>query len=424
MRRGRKRNRCGCDNQTLRHSRESGDPSVACPRDKSLYARYRSQLDSRFRGNDDNFYNWIRSLTPKKILILPGDGIGPEVMGEVRRVLELVREKRGLKMEIDRRCPSAARRLINMARRWPPKHLPKAKAADAVLLGAVGGPKWANVAYDKRPEQGLLALRKELGLFANLRPAIVFDALIDASTLKPEIVRGLDIMIVRELTGGVYFGEPRGISDIGNGERRGINTQVYTTCEIAAIARVAFELARKRRNKVCSCEKANVMESGLLWREEVTKLHAAEYKDVELSHMYADNCAMQLLRAPAQFDVILTDNLFGDILSDEAAMLTGSLGMLPSASMGAAMPKQPAMYEPIHGSAPDIAGKGIANPLASILSAAMMFRYSFGWETEAAMIDNAVRKVLNDGIRTADILSAGIKPVSTWAMGSAVLESL
>jgi len=293
-----------------------------------------------------------------------------------------------------------------------------------VLLGAVGGPKWANVPYDKRPEAGLLSLRKELELFANLRPAIVFDALIDASTLKPEVVRGLDIMIVRELTGGVYFGEPRGITDIGNGERRGVNTQVYTTSEIIRVARVAFDLARKRRGKVCSCEKANVMESGLLWREEVTKLHAVEYKDIELSHMYADNCAMQLLRAPNQFDVILTDNLFGDILSDEAAMLTGSLGMLPSASLGV----KHAMYEPIHGSAPDIAGKGVANPLATILSVAMMFRTSFDWAREADMIEGAVRQVLANGVRTSDIAgdiaSGGLKPVGTKAMGDAVLEAL
>lgn len=364
-------------------------------------------------------------MTSKKILILPGDGIGPEVMGEVRRVLDWFAGKRGLTMEIAEDCVGGAA-FDKYGSPLADSTLAKAKESDAVLLGAVGGPKWAKNAYDKRPEQGLLSLRKELGLFANLRPAIVFDALIDASTLKPEIVRGLDIMIVRELTGGVYFGEPRGISDIGNGERRGINTQVYTTSEIVRIARVAFDLSRKRKNKVCSCEKANVMESGLLWREEVTKLHAAEYKDVELSHMYADNCAMQLLKAPSQFDVILTDNLFGDILSDEAAMLTGSLGMLPSASIGARdqSGRQPAMYEPIHGSAPDIAGRGVANPLASILSAAMMFRYSFGWAEEAAMIEKAVKNVLNNGIRTADILSEGIKPASTAAMGAAVVGQL
>jgi 3-isopropylmalate dehydrogenase len=359
------------------------------------------------------------------ILLLPGDGIGPEVMAEVRRVLEWFAQKRGLKMNVAEDAIGGAA-CDKYGAPLAPKTLARAQKADAILLGAVGGPKWAKNAYDKRPEAGLLALRKELGLFANLRPAIVFDALIDASTLKPDIVRGLDIMIVRELTGGVYFGEPRGITDIGNGERRGVNTQVYTTPEIHRIARVAFELARTRRNAVCSCDKANVMESGLLWREEVTKLHAAEYSDVTLSHMYADNCAMQLLRAPKQFDVILTDNLFGDILSDEAAMLTGSLGMLPSASLGTADAKgrRPALFEPIHGSAPDIAGQDKADPLAGILSAAMMFRTSFGWDKEAAMIETAVRAVLSSGIRTADIISEGVKPVGTKAMGEAVMMAL
>ncbi len=361
----------------------------------------------------------------KQILIVPGDGIGPEVMGEVRRVLEWFRDSRGLALEIAEDVIGGAA-IDKYGVPLAPETLAKAKQADAVLLGAVGGPKWAKMSYDKRPEAGLLSIRKEMGLFANLRPAIVFDALIDASSLKPDIVRGLDIMIVRELTGGVYFGEPRGITDIGNGERRGINTQVYTTSEIVRIARVAFELARKRSKKVCSCEKSNVMESGILWREEVTKLHASEYSDVELSHMYADNCAMQLLRAPKQFDVILTDNLFGDILSDEAAMLTGSLGMLPSASLGAAdkSGRQPAMYEPIHGSAPDIAGQDKANPLASILSAAMMFRYSFNWAAEADLLETAVRAVLDSGIRTADILSPGLQPTGTQTMGGAVLQAL
>ena len=359
------------------------------------------------------------------ILLLPGDGIGPEVMGEVRRVLAWFKEKKGRAVDVVEDLVGGCA-YDHYGSPLAPETLKKAHAADAVLLGAVGGTKWDKVAYDKRPEAGLLGLRKELGLFANLRPALVFDALIDASTLKADIVRGLDIMIVRELTGGVYFGEPRGITTLPNGERRGVNTQVYTTSEIHRIARVAFELARKRGNKVCSCEKANVMESGLLWREEVTKLHVAEYSDVNLSHMYADNCAMQLLRNPKQFDVIVTDNLFGDVLSDEASMLTGSLGMLPSASLGAADAngKRKAMYEPIHGSAPDIAGKGIANPLASILSAAMMFRYSFNWETEAALLENAVKAVLNAGIRTGDILSPGIKPVGTAAMGDAVLAAL
>ena len=359
------------------------------------------------------------------ILLLPGDGIGPEVMGEVRRVLAWFKEKKGRAVDVVEDLVGGCA-YDHYGSPLAPETLKKAHAADAVLLGAVGGTKWDKVAYDKRPEAGLLGLRKELGLFANLRPALVFDPLIDASTLKADIVRGLDIMIVRELTGGVYFGEPRGITTLPNGERRGVNTQVYTTSEIHRIARVAFELARKRGNKVCSCEKANVMESGLLWREEVTKLHVAEYSDVNLSHMYADNCAMQLLRNPKQFDVIVTDNLFGDVLSDEASMLTGSLGMLPSASLGAADAngKRKAMYEPIHGSAPDIAGKGIANPLASILSAAMMFRYSFNWETEAALLENAVKAVLNAGIRTGDILSPGIKPVGTAAIGDAVLAAL
>jgi 3-isopropylmalate dehydrogenase len=359
------------------------------------------------------------------ILILPGDGIGPEVMAEVRRVLDWFVETRGLKLDIAEDVVGGAA-YEKYGSPLGEETLAKARMADAVLLGAVGGPKWATVAYDKRPEAGLLALRKELGLFANLRPAVVFDALIDASTLKRDVVSGLDIMIVRELTGGVYFGEPRGITDLGNGQRRGVNTQVYTTAEIHRVARVAFDLARKRRNKVCSCEKSNVMESGLLWREEVTKLHNVEYSDVTLSHMYADNCAMQLLRDPRQFDVILTDNLFGDILSDEAAMLTGSLGMLPSASIGAANQtgKRPAMYEPIHGSAPDIAGKGIANPLASILSAAMMLRISFERDKEAEVLEAAVRAVLDSGIRTADIASEGIKPVKTSDMGGAVIQAL
>lgn len=366
----------------------------------------------------------ILSMT-KNILFLPGDGIGPEIMAEAKRVLEWFRDKRGLAIAVIEDIVGGAA-IDQYGVPLADTTLKAAKEADAVMLGAVGGPKWEKSAFDKRPEAGLLKLRKELGLFANLRPAIVFDALIDASTLKPEVVRGLDVMIVRELVGGVYFGEPRGIFDLPNGERRGVNTQVYTKSEIHRIARVAFDLARKRRNKVTSCEKGNVMESGLLWREEVTKLHAAEYSDVELSHMYADNCAMQLLRNPKQFDVILTDNLFGDILSDEASMLTGSLGMLPSASLGAADDRgqRRAMYEPIHGSAPDIAGKGVANPLATILSAAMMFRYSFGWEQEANMVEEAVKRVLNSGIRTADIVSEGLKPVSTRQMGDAVLQAL
>ncbi len=301
----------------------------------------------------------------------------------------------------------------------------QAMNADAVLLGAVGGPKWDNLPFEKKPERGLLRLRKDMELFANLRPALVFDALVDASTLKPDLVRGLDLMIVRELTGGVYFGSPRGIETLPDGSRRGINTQVYTTAEIVRVARVAFELARKRNRKLCSVEKANVMESGVLWREEVTKLHA-EYKDVELSHMYADNCAMQLVRYPKQFDVIVTDNLFGDLLSDCAAMLTGSLGMLPSASLGApdATGRRKALYEPVHGSAPDIAGKDLANPLAALLSFSMMLRYSFDLGDDADLIDKAVQEVLSAGVRTGDIATPGSSKVSTAAMGDAVLKAL
>lgn len=355
----------------------------------------------------------------QKLLLLPGDGVGPEVMGEVRRVLAVLG---GFEIEEDMvgGCSIDAHGvpLTDSA-------LEKAKAADAVLLGAVGGPKWDKVDFAIRPEAGLLRLRKELGLFANLRPAVVFDPLLEASTLKPEVVKGLDILFVRELTGGVYFGEPRGIFALPNGERQGVNTQVYTTSEIIRVARVAFELARQRGNKVCSVEKANVMESGKLWREEVTKLHAADYADVGLSHMYADNCAMQLLKNPRQFDVIVTDNLFGDVLSDEAAMLTGSLGMLPSASLGAEVKgRRRALYEPIHGSAPDIAGKGVANPIATLLSLAMMLRYSFGREAEAGQIEAAVKAVLAAGIRTPDIMAEGCRSVGTREMGEAILARL
>jgi 3-isopropylmalate dehydrogenase len=359
------------------------------------------------------------------IVLLPGDGLGPEIMAEAVRVIGWFNDNFATKIEKsegDIGGSSIDKHGVPLS----DSALDKCRQADAVLLAAVGGPKWDKVDYAIRPEAGLLKLRKELALFANLRPAKVFDALVDASTLKASVVKGLDIMIVRELTGGVYFGEPRGIENLANGERRGVNTQVYTTHEIHRVARVAFELARKRGNKVCSCEKANVMESGKLWREEVTALHTAEYKDVELSHMYADNCAMQLLRNPAQFDVIVTDNLFGDILSDEAAMLTGSLGMLPSASLGAAKAdgKRAALYEPIHGSAPDIAGKNIANPLAMILSVAMMFRYSFGLMAEADMLERAVENVLGKGLRTADIMAEGCQKLSTSGMGDALLAEL
>jgi 3-isopropylmalate dehydrogenase len=361
----------------------------------------------------------------KKLLILPGDGIGPEVMGEVSRVIDWLDARRRVTFSVETALVGGAA-CDGEGVPVSDATIAKARAADAVLLGAVGGPKWETLPFALRPERGLLRLRKELELFANLRPATVFDALADASSLKPELVRGLDIMIVRELTGGVYFGTPRGIETLANGEKRGFNTQSYTTSEIERVARIGFELARRRRNEVCSVEKSNVMESGLLWREVVTALHRAEYADVALSHMYADNCAMQLVRRPGQFDVILTDNLFGDILSDCAAMLTGSLGMLPSASLGAAdaVGRRKALYEPVHGSAPDIAGRGAANPLAGILSLAMMLRYSFGLAEEAGLIERAIENLLGRGVRTADIRLKGTDPVSTAAMGTALIREL
>jgi 3-isopropylmalate dehydrogenase len=363
--------------------------------------------------------------TTKKLLVLPGDGIGREVMAQVMRVIDWLAKHRGLGFEVQDGLVGGAaydKHKVPLS----DETMADAMAADAVLLGAVGGPQYDTLPYGVRPERGLLRLRKEMELFANLRPAVVFDALVDASSLKPEIVRGLDIMFVRELTGGVYFGEPKGITDLGNGIRRGVNTQVYTTPEIHRVARVAFELARKRNNKVCSVEKANVMESGLLWREDVTALHAKEYADVELTHMYADNCAMQLCKFPKQFDVIVTDNLFGDLLSDEAAMLTGSLGMLPSASLGATAPNglRKALYEPVHGSAPDIAGQDKANPLATILSFAMMLRYSFNLDKDADMIEQAAKDVLAANIRTGDIRAPGCTLVGTKGMGDALLAAM
>ena len=361
-----------------------------------------------------------------KLLFLPGDGIGPEVMRQVRRVIDWLDRKRKVSFEVTEGLVGGAA-IDAYGVPLNDETLAAALAADAVMLGAVGGPKWDNPTdYMKRPEAGLLKLRKELGLFANLRPAVVFDALADASTLKLEIIKGLDIMIVRELTGGIYFGEPRGIEDLPNGERRGVNTQSYTTSEIRRVAAVAFELARKRGNKLHSLEKANVMESGLLWRQEVTKLHEEQFSDVELHHMYADNAAMQLLKNPKQFDVIVTDNLFGDILSDEAAMMTGSLGMLPSASLGGAdaQGKRKAMYEPVHGSAPDIAGKDIANPCATLLSFAMALRYSFDMAGDAALLEKAVQNVLAGGMRTADIMAPGMARCSTTVMGDSILREL
>lgn len=355
------------------------------------------------------------------LMILPGDGIGPEIVAEAEKVLAWLREHRGFEIETDHGLIGGQAYDVHGAP-LSDGDLEKCRNSDAILMGSVGGPQWDNVDYNKRPEAGLLRLRKELELFANLRPAIVFDALVDASTLKPEIVRGLDILIVRELTGGVYFGEPRGIEDLGDGERRGFNTQVYTTSEIRRIGKVAFELARKRDGRVTSCEKANVMESGKLWREDMSQLHSEGYEDVALEHMYADNCAMQLCRNPRQFDVIVTDNLFGDILSDEAAMLTGSLGMLPSASLG--VEGAAGLYEPVHGSAPDIAGQGVANPLATILSLSMALRYSLGRGDLADMVDDAVQAVLNANTRTADIVAEGSTKVSTAEMGDAVINAL
>ncbi len=355
------------------------------------------------------------------IQILAGDGIGFEIMEQVKKLIFWINSNSDITINTRDGLIGGAS-IDEYGVPLSDEVLEQCRASDAVMLGAVGGPKWSDVEYNLRPEAGLLKLRKELELFANLRPALVFDALIDASTLKPEIVRGLDILIVRELTGGVYFGEPRGIEDLGNGQRRGVNTQVYETYEIERVARVAFDLARKRSNKVTSCEKANVMESGKLWREEVTALHKAEFKDVELEHMYADNCAMQLLRNPSQFDVIVTDNLFGDILSDEAAMLTGSLGMLPSASLGHI--GSTALYEPVHGSAPDIAGLGKANPLATILSFAMCLRYSLNQSKLADKIENTVKDVLNSGTRTADIMADNCQEVSTSGMGDAIITAL
>jgi 3-isopropylmalate dehydrogenase len=361
----------------------------------------------------------------RKILLLPGDGIGPEVISEVKKIIQWFNKKKSLDFQTEEGLIGGAS-YEKYKNPITDEVFYKALESEAVILGAVGGPKWDNLEFSKRPERALLKLRKELKLFANLRPAICFKQLVDASSLKPEIVSGLDIMIVRELTGGIYFGEPRGISPIENGERRGINTHTYTTNEIVRVAKVAFELAQKRNKKITSCEKSNVMESGILWREEVQKLKDEEYPNVELTHMLADNCAMQLLKNPKQFDVIVTDNLFGDILSDEAAMLTGSLGLLPSASLGAKDKngKMRSMYEPVHGSAPDIAGTGKANPIATILSFSMALRYSLDLDKEADNLDQAVQKILDDGLRTKDILSKGKKEVSTSQMGDAIISKL
>ena len=350
-----------------------------------------------------------------KIAVLPGDGIGKEIVAEAVKVLRRLE----LPLELDE-APVGGAGYEAAGDPLPEATLKLARAADAILFGAIGGPQYDPLPRDKRPERGLLRLRKELGLFANLRPAQVFAELAQASSLKPELVAGLDILIVRELTGDIYFGEPRGISTLAGGEREGVNTMRYRESEIRRIARVAFEAARKRGKRLCSVDKANVLETTELWKQVVTEL-GKDYPDVQLSHMYVDNCAMQLVRAPKQFDVIVTGNMFGDILSDEASMLTGSIGMLPSASLDE---KGKGLYEPIHGSAPDIAGKGVANPLATMLSAAMMLRYTFGRAQEAGRIEAAVRKALSGGLRTADIYTEGCREVGTAEMGEAVRAAL
>jgi 3-isopropylmalate dehydrogenase len=365
-------------------------------------------------------------MATHKLLLLPGDGIGPEVMAEVKKLLAWMNSHGMGTFETEEglvggSCYDAHKVSIT------DQTMAKAHAADAVLFGAVGGPKWDSVPYDARPEAGLLRLRKDLALYANLRPAVTYPALADASALKRELVEGLDIMILRELTGGVYFGEPKTITDLGNGQKRAVDTQVYDTYEIERIGRVAFELARKRKNKVTSMEKRNVMKTGVLWNEVITQLHQREFKDVTLEHQLADSGGMQLVRNPKQFDVVVTDNLFGDMLSDIAAMLTGSLGMLASASLGDIDPKtrkRKALYEPVHGSAPDIAGKGIANPLAMIASFGMGLRYSFNMGREAEMIDKAIAAALAKGLRTADIKSDGTRLVGTTEMGDAIIAEM
>src|SRR6201986_2353810 len=365
-------------------------------------------------------------MATHKLLLLPGDGIGPEVMAEGKRLIDWLNAKGIARFETDQGLVGGAAYDAQKVA-ISEGDMAKAKAADAIIFGAVGGPKWDSVPYEVRPEAGLLRLRKELGLFANLRPAICYPALADASSLKREAVEGLDILIVRELTGGVYFGEPKTITDLGNGQKRAVDTQVYDTYEIERIGRVAFDLARKRRNKVTSMEKRNVMKSGVLWNEVMTQVHAREYEDVTLEHQLADSGGMNLVKSPKQFDVIVTDNLFGDMLSDIAAMLTGSLGMLPSASLGEVEPKtkkRRALYEPVHGSAPDIAGKGLANPIAMLASFGMALRYSFDMGALADKLDAAIAAVLASGLRTADIKSEGSKAASTSQMGEAILGEL
>ena len=361
----------------------------------------------------------------KRLLVLPGDGIGPEVMTEVHRIINWFDHRRAVGFDVSEGLVGGA----SYDKHGTPvvdDVVDQAMQSDAVLFGAVGGPNWDGLDFSVKPERGLLRLRKDMGLFANLRPAVVFEGLIDASSLKPDLVRGLDIMILRELTGGIYFGEPRGVEEVKPGERRGINTEVYTTSEVERVGRVAFELAGKRKGFVHSVEKANVMESGQMWREDMQALRDREFPEIPIHHMYADNAAMQLVRQPKQFDVLVTSNLFGDILSDVAAMLTGSLGMLPSASLGAsdATGRRLALYEPVHGSAPDIAGQGKANPIAMLLSFAMALRYSFDLPEDAELVEKAVSKLLDTGLRTDDIMGNGMTRVSTSAMGEALVTEL
>jgi len=364
-------------------------------------------------------------MSNKKILVLPGDGIGNEVMNEVLKIIEWLSKTKSISFDISERLVGGTA-YDKEGDSISDETMQQALNSDAVLFGAVGGPKWDDVDRKKRPEAALLRLRKELDLFANLRPAVVFNALAEASPLKIDLVKGLDILILRELTSGVYFGEPRGVTRLNDQEEKAVDTQSYTTSEITRITRVAFDLAKLRNNKVTSVEKSNVMETGMFWKNIVTKIHKEEYADSELQHMLADNCAMQLVRHPKQFDVILTDNLFGDMLSDVAAMLTGSLGMLPSASLGPLSESgtRSAMYEPVHGSAPDIAGHGKANPLAMIMSFAMMLKYSFNMQEDSELVEKAVQNVLSKGFRTADIKEGAEKVISTQEMGKIVIEEL
>ena len=365
-------------------------------------------------------------MSSYNLLMLPGDGIGPEVVNEVERVIDWFNKNTDSKFEIEKDLVGGSAYDAHGAA-ISDAAMDLAHKSDAVIFGAVGGPKWDNVPFEVRPEAGLLRLRKELDLFANLRPAICYKALADASSLKRELVEGLDILILRELTGGVYFGEPKEITDLPDGQQKAVDTQIYTTSEVQRIARVAFELAKTRKGKVTSTEKRNVMISGVFWNKVVSEVHKNEYPDMELEHILADACAMQLVRKPKQFDLIVADNLFGDILSDEAAMLTGSMGMLPSASLGAvneATGKRNAMYEPVHGSAPDIAGQGISNPIAEIASFAMALRYSFNLTEEAQLIEDSISAALDTGIRTPDIMQDGMKKVGTQQITDAIISEM